>query len=189
MTTRHLLVVTCGAEPAADVGILLALASRSGWSAAVVATPNALPFLDAAAIETLTGSPPRSDFEAPSPHQQRRATRKADAVIIAPATYNTINKLAAGIADTYALTITAELIGLAVPMVIVPFVNTALAARTPYQNAIRTLHAEGIHVFGTDNQWKPHEPGTGSTRQQQFPWRQAFDLATALAGREVPPGS
>jgi hypothetical protein len=70
-----------------------------------------------------------------------------------------------------------------VPTLIVPFVNTALAARTPYQNAIRALREEGVHILGPDDQWNPHEPGTGSSRRQQFPWQQAFDLAATLAER------
>jgi hypothetical protein len=42
-----------------------------------------------------------------------------DAILVAPATYNTINKWAHGISDTYAL---------GVPIVVLPFVITALAA-------------------------------------------------------------
>ena len=183
MTMRHLLVVPCGAGPASDVGTLITIAHRAGWSAAVTATPSALPFLDTAAIETMTGTPPRTGFEAPSDRDETRTVRKADAVIIAPATYNSVNKIAAGIADTYALTVVAELVGLAVPTVIVPFVNAALATRNPYQNALRALQAEGIRILGPDDRWEPHEPGTGGHRQQQFPWQQAFELAAALADR------
>jgi flavoprotein len=46
---------------------------------------------------------------------------------VAPVTDNTVNKLALGIADTYALTVLVEAIGRGVSVVIVPFVNTALA--------------------------------------------------------------
>lgn len=182
MTMRHLLVVPCGAGPAADVSTLITIAHRAGWSAAVTATPSALPFLESAAIKTMTGDLPRTGFETPSDDDQKRAVRKADAVIIAPATYNSINKLANGVADTYALTVVAELVGLAVPTVVVPFVNAALAARNPYQNALRALQAEGVQILGPDDQWEPHEPGTGGQRRQQFPWQQAFDLATAMIG-------
>jgi phosphopantothenoylcysteine synthetase/decarboxylase len=182
MTMRHLLVVPCGAAPAADVSTLITIAQKAGWSAAVTATPSAVPFLDSARIERMTGTPPRTGFETPD-RGQTRTVRKADAIIIAPATYNSINKLAAGIADTYALTVVAELIGLAVPTVIVPFVNAALAIRHPYRNALQSLRAEGIRILGSDDQWEPHEPGTGGQQQQRFPWQQAFVLAAALADR------
>lgn len=183
MTHRHLLAVPCGAGPAADIGTLISIAQQAGWSASVTATPSAVPFLDISAIETITGAAPRTGFEPPADRGQTRTVRKADAIVIAPATYNSINKLAAGIADNYALTVVAELVGVGLPTVIVPFVNAALARRTPYQKALRALEAEGVHVLGPGDQWEPHEPGTGSQRQQRFPWRQAFDRAATLADR------
>ncbi len=181
MTRRHLLVVSCAARPAADIGALITIAHQAGWSCAVTATPNALSFLDSDAIQTMTGSPPRTGYEARPDSDQTRTVGKADAVIIAPATFNFVNKLAAGIADNYALTAVAELVGLAVPAIIVPFVNAALAARVPYQNALRTLQAEGICLLGPQDQWEPHEPGTGAQRQRQFPWQQAFERAQAMS--------
>ena len=180
MRPRHLLAVACGAGPATDIATLITIADRAGWTATVTATPSALSFLDISAIETMTGTPPRTSFEKVSNHGTARTVPKADAIIIAPATYNSINKIAAGIADTYALTVVAELVGLAVPTVVVPFVNSALATRNPYQNALRALKAEGIRIVGPDDQWEPHEPGTGSQRQQQFPWQHAFELATGM---------
>lgn len=181
MTKRHLLIVPCGAAPAADISTLITTAQHAGWSAAVTATPSALQFLDGAVIERMTGASPRTGFDTTSDRSQTRTVHKADAIIIAPATYNSINKLAAGIADTYALTVLAELVGLGVPTVIVPFVNAALAARHPYRNALQSLGAEGVRIVGPDDQWEPHEPGTGGQQQQRFPWQQAFALAAALA--------
>jgi hypothetical protein len=179
---RHLLVIPCGAAPAADVSVLITVAHQAGWSAAVTPTPSALPFLDAAAIERMTGAPPRAGFETTS-DRPGRTIGKVDAIIIAPATSNSINKLAAGIADTYALTVVAEMIGLAVPTVVVPFVNAALASRWPYQTALRSLRAEGTRILGPDDQWEPHEPGTGGQQRQRFPWQQAFELAAPLVDR------
>jgi phosphopantothenoylcysteine synthetase/decarboxylase len=181
MKRPHLLAVPCGAGPAADIGTLISIAQRVGWSASVTATPSAVPFLDVGGIETMTGAVPRTGFEPPADRGQTRTVRKADAIIIAPATYNSINKLAAGIADNYALTVVAELVGVGLPTVVVPFVNAALARRAPYRNAIRALEGEGVYILGAGDQWEPHEPGTGSKRQQQFPWQQAFDVAATHA--------
>jgi phosphopantothenoylcysteine decarboxylase len=49
----------------------------------------------------------------------------ADAIIVAPATVNTINKWAAGICDTVALGILVEAIGKKLPIVALPFTNRA----------------------------------------------------------------
>ncbi|OLB80018.1 MAG: flavoprotein [Actinobacteria bacterium 13_2_20CM_2_71_6] len=183
MTERHLLIVVCGAGPASDVDQLIAVAHAESWTAHVVATPSALGFIDTAGIETLTGFTVRSDFQPPTTQGGRRLPA-VDALIVAPATYNTVNKLAAGIADTYALTSIAELIGRGVPAVVVPFVNSALAGRAPFGRAVAALREEDVRVlFGAEDGWEPHPPGNGSDRQRLFPWGAAFAAARKLADR------
>ncbi|MFV2084514.1 flavoprotein [Micromonospora sp. LOL_021] len=180
---RHLRIVVCGAGPAADVLRLVEAAHEQSWATTVVATTSALDFIDASAVTELAGNPVRSTYQTPDVGG-RRIMPPVDAVIIAPATYNTVNKLASGVADTYPLTSTAELIGRGVPTVVVPFVNAALAARAPYQRSIAGLRAEGVRVIsGPDDDWTPHPPGTGTDRRAVFPWRRAFQLATQMRPR------
>jgi hypothetical protein len=176
VTGGHLQIIVCGAGPATDVGRLIEAAHTWSWTVAVTATSSALPFLDLPAIEELAGSPVRSSYQ--TPVTGRRTPPPVDALIIAPATYNTINKLALGIADTYALTSAAELIGRGIPTVIVPAVNAALAARAPFQRALADLRGEGIRVLsGPDDNWEPHPPGAGPDIRALFPWREAFQVA------------
>ncbi|MGW3607710.1 flavoprotein [Micromonospora sp. NPDC005161] len=155
---------------------------EQSWTTAVTATPSSLDFIDAEAIERLTGNPVRSTYRSfPS---TRRSLPAADALIIAPATYNSVNKIALGIADNYAMTTIAELIGRHVPTVVVPFVNAALAARAPFQRAVASLRDERVRILlGTDDGWEPHPPGSGNSRQKAFPWTTAFDAAARLAGK------
>ncbi len=49
--------------------------------------------------------------------------------MVAPATYNTINKWAAGIADNYVLNQLAELTGLGAHIVVLPFISQGLPKR------------------------------------------------------------
>ncbi|GIJ30751.1 flavoprotein [Micromonospora qiuiae] len=180
MTGGHLQIVVCAAGPAADVAQLISAAQKHSWTTAVTATPNSIGFLDAPAIEELTGAAVRSSYRV-SPGD-RRSLPAADALLIAPATYNSINKIALGLADNYAMTSVAELIGRKVPTVIVPFVNAALAARSPFRHAVASLREEGAHILlGPENQWEPHPPGSGKDRQRTFPWTTAFETATRLA--------
>jgi hypothetical protein len=182
----HLQIIVCGAGPATDVNRLIEAAQARSWTAAVTATTSALPFVDVPTIEELTGNPVRTSYQ--TPPTGRRALPPVDAVIIAPATYNTINKLALGIADTYPLTSAAELIGRGIPTVIVPFVNAALAARTPFQRAVVDLRAERVLVLSSpDDNWEPHPPGAGTDTQQTFPWQKAFQLAEHAADRRMHP--
>ncbi len=126
--TRVLSVIVCGAGPATAIGTLVKLAHERGWTVQVIATPAALDFFDPAAIEAQTGSPVRSQYRKPGAPR----SEIPDAIIVAPATYNTINKWAHGISDTYALGVLAETTGLGVPIVVLPFVNSALASRPPF---------------------------------------------------------
>jgi hypothetical protein len=173
---RVLTIIVCGAGPASAVGRLITLAQARGWTVQVVATPAALDFLDQAAIATQTGSPVRSHYRKPGEPR----SREADAIIVAPATYNTINKWANGISDTYALGILAETTGLAVPIVVLPFVNSALASRPPFQRSVESLRAEGVRILLGPGGVHPHEPHTGDTLIDTYPWHLALDEAECL---------
>jgi phosphopantothenoylcysteine synthetase/decarboxylase len=173
-TGRVLLVVVCGAGPAGEVGELVKLAQERGWRVGVVATPAALEFLDVPALEHLTGNPVRSQYRRPD-EVRTRSLPDPEAIVVAPGTYNTICKLAAGVSDTYALGVLAEAIGRGVSVVILPFVNTALASRRPFVAAVESLRGEGVRVLLGPGQWEPHPPGTGGGRIATFPWRIALE--------------
>ena len=93
---RVLYVIVCGAGPAGDVGRLVELAHDRGWTVQIIATPSALAFIDVSKLESQTGRPVRSEYRGPGEPKSPRA----GAVIVAPATFNTINKWADGISDT-----------------------------------------------------------------------------------------
>jgi phosphopantothenoylcysteine synthetase/decarboxylase len=175
--SRNLVVIACGAGPASDVGKLVKLAMERGWTVRLVATPAALPFLNTAELQATTRSPVRSEYRAPGEPR----SPKADAVIVAPATYNTICKCAQGISDTYALGILAETISLPVPVVFLPFVNTAYAARQPFQRSVAQLRDEGALILLGPGIFEPHAPGTGGEHLDTFPWHATLDAVDQAA--------
>jgi phosphopantothenoylcysteine synthetase/decarboxylase len=182
--SRVLTIVVCGAGPAAQVGTLVRLAQERGWMVGVVATPAAVPFLDLSSIEEQTGGQVRSEHRNPK-ESGTRSLPAADAVIVAPGSYNTICKLALGVSDTYALGVLAEAIGMRVPVVILPFVNEALARRAPFARAVESLREEGVRVLLGADEWLPHPPGTGDSRIATFPWVMALDAAEAAVTRST----
>ena len=101
--------------------------------------------------------------------------REAAGLIVAPGTFNTINKLAAGISDTYALGVLAEGIGKGIPTVVLPFVNTALASRRPFHQAVTSLRNEGVTVLLGPGRFEPHPPGRGGEHQADYPWALTLD--------------
>jgi phosphopantothenoylcysteine synthetase/decarboxylase len=180
---RSLAVVACGAGPAREVDVLVDLAQGRGWGVRVIATPSALPFLDVRRLESATNIEVRSEQQWQEPTRGRQLP-DVDAVIIAPATFNTINKLAAGICDSYALTLINEALGHGTPVVAVPFVNSEFAGRRPFGQSIALLREDGVRViFGSDDDWQPHAPGTGDERLPVFPWSRALAEAEAAARR------
>lgn len=172
-------VVVSGGGAAAGVVGLIEEATRRGWAVDVTATQTALGFFDSCDVVRASGRPVRTTYKFAA--DGRRISPPADAMIVAPATFNTINKLAAGIADTYALSSMAEVIGRGVPTVVVPAVNSALAARLPFRRAVADLRSEGVRVlFGAEDGWEPLPPGQNDPRK--FPWLRALDLVEDAFG-------
>jgi phosphopantothenoylcysteine synthetase/decarboxylase len=76
-------------------------------------------------------------------------------VLIAPASFNTVNKLAAGIADNLALSVAAEAIGRQTPVLVAPSLNTPLMRNPAYQASVQRLREWGVRVID------PVDDGTG----------------------------
>jgi phosphopantothenoylcysteine synthetase/decarboxylase len=175
---RILTVVACAAAPAGDIAILVRSAVSRGWSVQVIATPSALPFIDAPLVGKLAGSPVRSQYSVPGAPR----SKIPEAIIVAPATFNTINQWALGISDTYALGVLAEQTGLEIPIVVIPFVSAALAARPPFQRSVKALRAEGVSVLLGPGGIEPHPVHTEAEHAPSFPWQLALDEVAGMTG-------
>ena len=153
-----LYVIACAAAPAPQLGRLVDAAQADGWRVYVIATPAALAFLDLDALAAQLGVPVFSEYRRPD---EPKRQPPADAAIVAPGTYNTINKWAAGIADNYALGTLAELTGQGVPIALLPSVNENLAANRAYVRSLAELRAAGVRVLPSPAQ-----------EDRDFPWLQ-----------------
>ena len=176
---RVLYVIVCGAGTASAVGGLIELAQSRGWDPYVIATPAALDFVDVKDLEARTGHAVRSEYTKPGAGRERSLPH-ADAIVVAPATYNTINKWAVGISDTFALGILAEAPGLGIPVAVLPFVNAALAANPSFDSSVARLRSLGVRVLLGPGRWEPHPPGTGGSRIGTFPWDVALEQVEEL---------
>ena len=171
-------VVVSGAAAAADVSTLVKQALDRGWEVQVIATPSALAFFDAAKIESLTGSPVRSQHRAPGTPR----SRVPDALIVAPATFNLLNQWALGIADSYALAVLAEQTGMGLPIVVLPAVSAPLASRPQFAKSLRALRAEGVSIMTGLHSAALEDSATDDL----FPWHQALDEAYSMTGLGAP---
>lgn len=177
--TRVLYIIPCGAGPAPLVGRLVERAQARGWDVWMAPTPAAMGFLDAPALAELTGHPVRERYRLPG---EAGKLPPADAVIVAPATYNTINKWAGGIADTHALGLLAELTPSGVPIVVLPFVNASLAANRVFRQSVAELRDSDVTVLLGEGAFVPHPAGTGGERLESFPWDLALDAVEQTRG-------
>jgi hypothetical protein len=174
--SRVLYTIVCGCPPARDVGRLVGLAQSRGWAVCVVCTPDALKFVDVTALREQTGYPVRARFKGPDDPD---VLPPPSAIVVAPATVNTINKWAAGIADTLALGLIVEAVGMDLPIVAMPYTNTAMAAHPAFGESIARLRSWGVTLLYGDEVLKPHRPRTGQHRLAAFPWQLVVEALPA----------
>ena len=158
-----------------------------GWHVAVTLTPTAAAWLDAigelAKIEATSGYVVRHAPRLPSedsPHPN------VDCYVVAPASANTVAKLALGIADNQALTQVCEAIGgRIVPVVVFPRVNAAHAGQPAWESHLAALRRAGVKLIYGEDVWALHRPRSAPGRR--LPWQAIIDTTkAALVARDQP---
>ncbi|MEN3613268.1 flavoprotein [Plantactinospora sp. ZYX-F-223] len=168
-----LYLVVCAAPPVLQIDQLIDLLMNDGWAVWVVATPTAASWIDREALAQQTGHPVR--FERRKPDQPDLLP-KADAVLVAPATFNTINKWALGINDTLALGILNEVLGLGLPILVSPYAKAALTSHPGYARNAEALRVAGA-TFTSPNLLQP------TAASGRFRWRELLRLASCRQNR------
>jgi phosphopantothenoylcysteine decarboxylase / phosphopantothenate---cysteine ligase len=138
---------------------LARLATRAGHGVRVLMTPAASRFVGPASFEGIVGGPVLMDeFERdpmrgafpgdrPPDHDpigHLAVVGNADAYLIAPASANTIAKLAAGIADSM---VTTSFLACSAPRAVAPAMNDRMYADAATQANLATLRERGIRVI------------------------------------------
>lgn len=187
-STGVLYVLVCGSPIARDVGILVDLAQRDGWDVCVITTPDGLKFVDVPALQRQTGHTVRTYYKNPGEPDQ---LPPANAMIVAPATVNTVNKWAAGITDTLVLGLLVEGYGYRIPTVVVPYTNKVMAMHPTLHESIAKLRHWGVHVLYGDDVYRLGGPGQTDRFRHQFPWRRALQAVSSsvISASRVEPGA
>jgi flavoprotein len=158
-----LALIVCGAPLAARTPDIAKVAVAAGWEVSVTATMAALPWLDEAKIMEATGEALRTQQRAPD---QPKAPRPA-AVLVSPATFNTVNKVAVGIADNPACSLLCECVGAGIPVVAVPMVNERLWSHPAWESNLTRLKTSGVTFL---------DIRTGGTKLQAVPSGTGVDV-------------
>ncbi|MEU8872552.1 flavoprotein [Stenotrophomonas sp. NPDC087984] len=157
-------------------------AMARGWQVAVTLTPTAGEWLRAIGeverLEKMTGLPVR---DAPRLPGEARPHPQVDCYVVAPASANTVAKLATGIADNQALTQVCEAIGTAgLSVVVFPRVNAAHARHPAWRGHLATLREAGVRLVYGPDVWPLYEPREAPSGRE-LPWTAVLDAADETA--------
>ncbi len=127
---------------------------QAGIEVRTVVTPAALRFVGAATLEGLTGAPVFSDVWTEGRAMDHiNLARWADLALVCPATANTLNRLAAGLADDPVGTLFLAWELKHKPWWVAPAMNQAMLAHPATQASLARLGAMNVRVL---------QPGTGA---------------------------
>jgi hypothetical protein len=137
------------------------MAQAAMWEVCVIATPEGTKFLDIPLLEELTGYPVRSQYKHPA---EPDVLPRADAIVVFPATFNTINKWASGISDTLAVGLLCEYMGLGMPIVAVPCFRTGggLDGHPIFFKNLELLKACGVRIIYEPETYPPKNRVAGN---------------------------
>jgi len=176
---RVLYVIACGGRPAADLPNFVTWTQEQGWDACLIATPAGTKFVDAGRLAEITGHPVRDDYK--DPEDPDVLPFPPDAFVVAPATFNTINKWANGISDTLALGLLNEGLAAGQPIIAVPNPNQTLARHPAFLQNVAFLRDCGVKVIFDPSTYPLPAPNLGEASRGLFPW-QALKDALAQIG-------
>ena len=159
---RLLLGVTGGIAAYKAVEIVR-LATAAGHAVRVIQTPASLHFVGKATLEGITGAPvlveewdpdpargafPGDERSTHSPISHLELVHRADAFAVAPASANTIAKLAGGHADNL---LTSAALASVAPLVIAPAMNSRMWEHPATQSNVETLRLRGATIVSPES--------------------------------------
>ncbi len=143
---KRVLVGVTGGIAAYKAAYLVRLLVQAGAQVQVVMTPSATRFVGPATFEALTGRPvPLDVFEHPERVMHVRLAHEADLAIVAPATANTLAKLALGLAGDL---LSSTLLEARCPLVVAPAMHTGMLENPATSEHLRTLAGRGATIVG-----------------------------------------
>lgn len=151
MSRANILLHVTGSISAYKACALVSALKADGFSIRVSMTAAAREFVGPASFEGLSGNPVEQPFfagtEDPIPHITL-SQRWADLILVYPASANTINRLAAGLAD--------DVFGAAFlannyrkPVWIAPAMNAGMFAHPAVVRSLETLERDGARILPT----------------------------------------
>lgn len=145
---KHILLGVSGGIAAYKSADLIRRLQDAGAEVRVVMTTAATEFVTPLTFQALSGHPVHTDLldpEAEAAMGHIELARWADAILVAPATANTLTKLSYGLADNL---LAAVCLASKAPLAVAPAMNHVMWSDAATQLNIQTLQQRGVHILG-----------------------------------------
>jgi phosphopantothenoylcysteine decarboxylase / phosphopantothenate---cysteine ligase len=168
---------------------LVSRLKKAGFNVHCIMTRNACEFIAPLTLETLSGNPVIVDmFKRETPWEIEHITlaKKADIMVIAPATANVIGKIANGIADDM---LSTTVMATTSKILIVPAMNVAMYKNKSVQDNLSILKnrgyyfkgpERGLQACGDDDIGRMSEPVDIVDRIKEI-----LDMSNELSGKKI----
>ena len=150
-------VVAFSAPPVLELGEFLQLLHARDWDTYVILSPTAATWVDIEDLAEVSGHLVRAEPRRP---QEPDPLPHAETMLVAPLTFNSLNKWAAGISDTLALGLLNEGLGLDLPITVAPCIKPVLRRHPAYRESIDRLASLGVRVLDPEVILGRSESGT-----------------------------
>ncbi|MFC1899584.1 bifunctional phosphopantothenoylcysteine decarboxylase/phosphopantothenate--cysteine ligase CoaBC [Chloroflexota bacterium] len=150
LSKKNIVLGITGGIAAFKAAELASKLTKEGAKVRVVMTDAAVKFITPLTLSSLTHEPVVTDiFQSRNDHgiTHINIAGSADVVVIAPATANTIAKLAAGISDNL---LTCTVLATKAPVVLAPAMNDNMFENPVTQDNLAQLKARGFTIVGPD---------------------------------------
>ena len=153
LANREILLGVTGGIAAYKAADLCSRLVQRGARVSVVMTESAHQFIGATTFEALTNRPVNTNpFQANEHFQGEHIglARRAELVIIAPATANSIASIAHGFADDL---LSTTLLATTAKVFVAPAMNCDMWAKASVQRNVAQLAADGYHIIDPEDGW------------------------------------
>jgi phosphopantothenoylcysteine decarboxylase / phosphopantothenate---cysteine ligase len=141
---RHVVLAVTGGIAAYKAVEVCRRLVDAGTHVAPILTDDAQRFVGALTFSALASEPARTSlFEGPDPIPHTTIGRRADLIVVAPATAKVIGKYTHGISDDL---VTATLLATRAPVVLAPAMHTEMWEHASVQENLAVLRERGVHV-------------------------------------------
>ena len=148
---QRILLCVCGGIAAYKAAELVRRLRDAGAQVQVAMTDNAQRFIGAQTFQALSHRPVRTslwDAQAEAAMGHLELARWAQRVVIAPATANTLARLAHGLADDLVSTLC---LATTAPLAVAPAMNHVMWRHPATQANVETLRGRGVQVIGPND--------------------------------------